>query len=406
MAVMPVPAGDPSRPPLEGLVILAASQLGAGPWALTLLSDLGAEVVKIERPGQGDEARDVPPFAGDGDSIYFQSLNRGARGLTLDLRTSAGQDVLRRLAPACDAVFDNLRGGESARLGLDYASLADVNRRIVCCSLSGFGRTGPRASEPGYDFLVQALAGYMSITGEPDGPPARSGVSVVDFSSGLVAMLGLMIALHRAQETGVGCDVDVSLFDTSISMLNYLAAWSLNRGFEPARTRDSAHQTVVPAQAFATRDGHLVVMCMKEKFWRRLCDVLGRDDLAADPRFSDFALRGANREALLGELRRDFAARTTAEWVDLLRGVVPCAPVQGVSDALADPQVAARGLLVEVDHPTYGRLRETGTPIRMGGGRAPARRAPRLGEDTDDVLARLGGFSRGEIDDLRRRGIV
>lgn len=403
---MPGPAGDPTRPPLDGLVVLAASQLGAGPWALTLLSDLGAEVVKIERPGQGDEARDVPPFAGDGDSIYFQSLNRGARGLALDLRAPEGRSVLRRLAPSCDAVFDNLRGGEAARLGLDYASLRDVNRRIVCCSLSGFGQTGPRATEPGYDFLVQALAGYMAITGEPDGPPARSGVSVVDFSSGLMAMLGLMIALHRARETGVGCDVDVSLFDTSISMLNYLAAWSLNRGFEPARTRDSAHQSVVPAQAFATRDGHLVVMCMKEKFWRRLCEVLGRGDLAADPRFADFAARSAHRDALLGELRRTFALRTTAQWVEALRGVVPCAPVQGVPQALADPQVEARGLLIEVEHPVYGRLRETGTPIRMGGGRAAARRAPRLGEDTDEVLSRLGGLSREEIEDLRRRGIV
>ncbi|MFM7140482.1 MAG: CaiB/BaiF CoA transferase family protein [Alphaproteobacteria bacterium] len=403
---MPGRAGDPARPPLDGLVILAASQLGAGPWALTLLSDLGAEVVKIEMPGRGDEARDVPPFAGDGDSIYFQSLNRGARGLTLDLRTAEGRDVLARLAPSCDAVFDNLRGGEAARLGLDYASLGRANRRIVCCSLSGFGQTGPRATEPGYDFLVQALAGYMSLTGEPGGPPARSGVSVVDFSAGLLAMLALMIALHRARETGVGCDVDVSLFDTSIAMLNYLAAWSLNRGFEPARTRDSAHQSVVPAQSFATRDGHLVVMCMKQKFWRRLCDALGRPDLAADPRFEDFAARGANREALLAELRAIFAARPTADWVALLRGTVPCAPVLSVAEALADPQVAARGMLVEVEHPVFGRLRETGTPIRMGGGRAPLRRAPRLGEDTDDVLARLGGLSAAEIDGLRRRGIV
>jgi crotonobetainyl-CoA:carnitine CoA-transferase CaiB-like acyl-CoA transferase len=402
----PGTAVDPGRPPLEGVVILAASQLGAGPWALTLLSDLGADVVKIEPPGQGDEARAVPPFAGDGDSIYFQSLNRGARGLTLDLRSDEGRAVLRRLAPACDAVFDNLRGGEAARLGLDYASLGQVNPRIVCCSLSGFGQTGPRAREPGYDFLVQALAGYMSITGEPGGPPARCGVSVVDFSSGLVAMLGLLVALHRARETGVGCDVDVSLFDTSISMLNYLAAWSLNRGFEPSRTAESAHQTVVPAQAFATLDGHLVVMCMKEKFWRRLCDALGRSDLEADPRFEDFAARDANRDALLAELRPVFASRPTSRWVELLRGVVPCAPVLGVAEALRDPQVEARGMLIEVDHPVYGRLRQTGTPIRMGGGRAPARRAPRLGEHTDEVLSRLGGLSPAEIDGLRRRGVV
>ena len=398
--------GDASSPPLAGLRILAASQLGAGPWALTLLSDLGAEVVKIEMPGQGDEARNVPPFAGDGDSIYFQSLNRGARGLTLDLRTAEGRAVLHRLAASCDAIFDNLRGGESARLGLDYASLRDANPLLVCCSLSGFGRTGPRAADPGYDFLVQALAGFMSLTGEPGGPPMRSGVSVVDFSAGLMAMLALMIGLHRARETGVGGDVDVSLFETALSMLNYLAAWSLNRGFEPVRTRDSAHQTIVPAQSFATLDGHLVVMCMKETFWRRLCDALDRNDLADDPRFADFASRHEHRDALLDALRPVFAARSTAQWVGLLGGVVPCAPVRSVAEALADPHVVARGLLIDVEHPVYGRLRQVGTPIRMDGGREPPRRAPRLGEDTDDVLARLGGYSSEEIDALRRRGIV
>src|SRR5581483_5340531 len=200
-------AGSAHARPLAGLRILAASQLGAGPWALTLLSDLGADVMKLESPGRGDEARHVPPFAGGGDSLYFQALNRGCRGLTLDLRHPRGREVLRRLVPACDAVYNNLRGGEPARLGLTYESLRDANPRVVCCSLSGFGQTGPRAGEPGYDFLVQAYAGYMSLTGEPDGPPARAGVSVIDFSAGILSALALMIGLHRARHSGSGCEI-------------------------------------------------------------------------------------------------------------------------------------------------------------------------------------------------------
>ena len=392
--------------PLAGLRILAASQLGAGPWALSLLSDLGAEVIKLESPGVGDEARNVPPFAGGGDSLYFQALNRGARGLTLDLRTPEGRDVLRRLVPACDAVYNNLRGGEPARLGLTFDALGDVNPRVVCCSLSGFGQNGPRSGEPGYDFLVQAYAGYMSLTGEPDGPPTRSGVSIVDFSAGVLSALALMIGLHRARATGVGGDVEVSLFDAAIAMLNYLAAWSLNRDWRAERTRDSAHQSVVPAQCFRTADGHIVVMCMKEKFWLRLCERMERPDLATDPRYATFADRYAHREDLVAVLARDFAERSTAEWLAALRGHVPCAPVYSVDEALADEQTLAREMVVAVDHPEYGRLRQVGTPIKMAGVRPLHRPAARLGADTDDVLTRLGGYSPAEIADLRRRGIV
>ena len=392
--------------PLEGIRILAASQLGAGPWALTLLSDLGAEVIKLETPVSGDEARQVPPFAGGGDSLYFQALNRGARGLTLDLREPDGQEVLRRLAPACDAVFNNLRGGQAARLGLDYSSLRDVNPRVVCCSLSGFGQSGPRAGEPGYDFLVQAYAGYMSLTGDPDGPPARCGVSVIDFSAGILAMLALLIGLHRAQRTGLGCDVDVSLFDTAIAMLNYLAAWTLNRDWHPQRTPDSAHQTVVPAQTFRTADGHIVVMCMKEKFWRRLCASIDRPELATDPRFAGFDDRLARRAELIEILAREFATRDTDDWLQRLRGLVPCAPVYSVEEALADEQTLAREMIVAVEHPEYGPLRQVGTPIKIAGVEPVHRPAARLGADTDDILARLAGYARSEIDELRRRGIV
>lgn len=395
-----------SELPLSGVRILAASQLGAGPWALTLLSDLGADVVKLEPPGQGDEARNVPPFAERGDSLYFQSLNRGARGITIDLRRPEGREVLRRLVPACDAVYNNLRGGEPARLGLTFAALGDANPRVVCCSLSGFGQTGPRAGEPGYDFLVQAYAGFMSLTGEPDAPPARCGVSVVDFSAGILSVLALMIGLHRAQRTGVGCDLDVSLYDGALSMLNYLAGWTLNRDWQPQRTRDNAHQTLVPSQSFRTADGFIVVMCMKEKFWRRLCERMGREHLRDDPRFASFADRYANRGALIELLAADFRARTTDEWLTLLRGHVPCGPVYSVEEALADEHAAARDMIIGYEHPDFGWLRQVGTPIKIAGVTPVYRRAPLLGEHTDEVLAALGGFTEGEIAALRARGVV
>src|SRR5213080_777038 len=303
-----------AAPPLAGVRVLAFTQLGAGPYAMTLLADLGADVVKVEDPTTGgDEARRVPPFnePAAADGLYYQALNRGARSLTLNLR---------------------------AKLGLDYDALRGANPRVVCCTLSGFGRTGPRAGEPGYDFILQAYAGFMSVTGEPDGPPTRSGVSVVDFAGGMLSALALMIGLHRARETGAGCDLDVSLFDAALSMLNYLAVWTLNRDWRAARLPDGAHQSLVPSQRFPTRDGWIVVMCMKEKFWERLVDCLELGALRDDPRFRSFADRLEHRDALVPLLARTFGTRTTAEWLARLRGRVPAAPVHAVEEALADEQ--------------------------------------------------------------------
>lgn len=392
--------------PLEGTRIIAASQLGAGPYALSLLSDLGAEVIKLEPPGLGDEARNVPPFAGGGDSLYFQSLNRGARGLTLNLRDPAGREVMRRLARSCDAVYNNLRGGEPARLGLTYGALGDANPRLVCCSLSGFGQTGPRAGEPGYDFLLQAYAGFMSLTGDPEGAPMRCGVSVVDFAAGILSVLALVIGLHRAQRTGMGAEIDVSLFDAAISMLNYLAVWTLNRNWEAVRTRDGAHQSLVPSQSFRTADGTIVVMCMKEKFWQRLCERLGRDDLRDDPRYATFADRYARGDELIGLLAEDFSRRTTDELIGLLRGSVPCAPVYTVGEALADEHTVAREMIVGLEHPEFGWLRMVGTPIKMAGVEPIYRPAARLGADTDEILETLGGYSLDEIAQLRTNHVI
>jgi crotonobetainyl-CoA:carnitine CoA-transferase CaiB-like acyl-CoA transferase len=393
--------------PLAGVRILALTQLGAGPYGMTMLGDLGAEIIKIEDPSTGgDEARTVPLEPLDGDSLYYQSFNRNTRSLTINLRTAGGRALFRRLAALADAVYANPRGDLPAKLGIDYASLRDVNPRLVCCTLTGFGRSGPRAADPAYDYLIQGLAGFMHVTGEPDGPPVRSGVAVIDFAGGLASALGLVIALMRARDTGQGGDVDVSLFDTAVSMLTHLATGYLRRGIEPQRLPGGSHPSVVPAQTFATRDGWVLVMCMKEKFWSRLTELIGRPDLARDPRYAGFGARLEHRAALLAELEPMFHARTTDEWIALLRGQVPCAPVNTIGEALAEEQTLHRDMVVSVDHPRYGALREVGCPIKIAGVEPRYRPGAALGADTDAILRDWLGMSAIEIAALRNEGAV
>ena len=392
---------------LGGVRVLAVSQFGAGPFGTLHLADLGAEVIKIEDPGSGgDVARAVPPYTLAGDSLYFQSLNRNKRSMTLDLKHPDGQRVFRDLVRVSDAVFSNLRGDQPHKLGLTYPQLQEVNPRIVCCSLSGFGRTGPRSAEPAYDYLLQAYAGWMSLAGDPTTPPAKSGLSLVDFSGGLVAMTGLLAGLIGAQRTGHGCDVDVSLLDTAISMLNYLAIWTLNRDYHAERLPDSAHPTIVPAQVFQTRAGCLVIFCAKEKFWQSLTEVLEAPDLAVDPRYSSLSKRYEHRDALVADLKERFLRRTADEWLALLRGKVPCAPINTVEQALADEQVLAREMLVEVEHTPFGTLREVRTAITIPGTAHPTRPAPAMGADTERILRETLSYTDQEIAVLRRDGVT
>jgi crotonobetainyl-CoA:carnitine CoA-transferase CaiB-like acyl-CoA transferase len=393
--------------PLAGYRILAVSQFGAGPYGTLHLADLGAEVIKIEDPAAGgDVARGVPPHAADGDSLYFQAFNRNKRSLTLNLAHPDGQAVLHDLVRVADGLFSNLRGDQPARLGLTYDRLKAHNPRLVCCALTGFGMTGPRRDEPGYDYLAQAYAGLMSLTGEPDAPPARSGVPMVDYAGGLTAMLGLMAGLLRAQRTGIGGDVDVSLLDTAVAMLSYLAIWTLNTDYRPRRLPDSSHPTLYPSQIFQTRDGYLAIMCAKEKFWQALAPAMGSPEWADDPRFRTFADRYRHRDDLIPLLKERFLTRTTDEWLARLRGQVPCAPVNTVEAALADEQALAREMVIEVEHPTFGALRQMGNPIKVDDLPTPRRHAPALGADTDAILSTLLGYPAERIAALRAARIV
>jgi crotonobetainyl-CoA:carnitine CoA-transferase CaiB-like acyl-CoA transferase len=393
--------------PLEGVKIAAFSQFGAGPFATLNLADMGAEVIKIEDPSTGGEvSRFVPPYRSEGDSLYFQSWNRNKRSITLNLRKPGARKVFHDLVKVVDVVFNNLRGDQPAKLGLTYETLGRVNPRIVCCSLNGFGSKGPGASEPGYDYLMQAYTGYMSFTGDPCGPPAACGVSFIDHAAGFAAALGMVSALYAVQKTGVGRDVEVSLLDTAYSMLTYLAIWNLNRGFEPKRYSGSAHQTLVPVQTFRTRDGFITIFCGKEKFWEEVCAVFGDGQLASDSRFASFDARFKNRDALVEAVQAHFINGTTEEWLQALRGRVPCAPVRSLTEALSDPTLKERGMLVEIDHPTFGKVREVNTPVRFSGTKSGSRRAPNLGEDTTSVLMDYLHYSDEEIEVLRQAGVI
>ena len=393
--------------PLADVRILAVEQFGAGPWATLQLADLGAEVIKIEDPNVGgDVGRYVPPYQEGEDSLFFETFNRNKRSVSLDLRHPEGRKVFRDLAARSDAVFSNLRGNQPEKLGLTHRQLMAVNPAIVCCSLSGFGMTGPRRAEGGYDYMIQGLAGWMSLTGEPDAPPTKTGLSLVDLSGGYVAAIALLGGLWRARREGVGCDCDTSLFETALAELFYIGTWVATAGYVPKRHPDSAHPSIVPFQNFRTADGWIVVSAPKPKFWRRLCDVIGRSDLADDPRFAGFADRDRNRDELLPILQQAFGERTTTEWLGNLAGAgIPSAPVNDVATALKDPQVDARGAVAVTDHPRFGTVRQIATPLRLSDTTPPLRRAPARGEDTTAILAEVAGYDAERIAELARAGV-
>jgi crotonobetainyl-CoA:carnitine CoA-transferase CaiB-like acyl-CoA transferase len=394
--------------PLSGIRIVSVEQYGAGPFATLHLADLGAEVIKIENFHEGgDMGRAVGPlFFAPGDSYFHEAFNRNKRSLGLDLKHAKGQEIFRKLVEGSDAVFDNLRGDLPAKLGITYAQLANVNPRIVCVHLSAYGRSGSRASWPGFDYLMQAEAGYLSLTGEPDGPPARFGLSMIDMMTGTTAAMALLAGLLEARSTGRGRDLDVSLFDVAMHNLGYVATWYLNAGVVTNREPRSSHPSLTPSQLCRTKDGWLFLMCNKEKFWPALAEALGKPEWSTDPDYATFAARLKNRERITQELDAILMTATTEEWMSRLRGKVPIAPVYDVRQALDNPFVAEQQLVLDFEHAEHGNIRGVASPVRVDGGDTqPRRAAPRLGEDTDALLEELG-YAPHAIGALREQAAV
>ena len=393
--------------PLAGIRVLAVEQYGAGPAGTIYLADLGAEVIKVENlPEGGDVSRHVGPhFFGPGDSQFYQAFNRNKRSIALDLRSADGMAAFRDLARTADGVIDNLRGDLPQKLGLTYAALCELNPRIVCSHLSAYGREGSRASWPGYDYLMQAEAGHMSLTGDPGGAPERYGLSVVDLMTGLVASYALLAGITSARQTGRGRDMDTSLFDLAMFNLNYPGVWFLNAGTVQGREKRSAHPSLVPSQLYRTQDGWIFIMCNKEKFWPLLAGELGHPEWATDPRYATFPARLERRDEITLMLDAAFSMDTTSAWLRKLSGKVPVAPVNDVAQALDNPFVAERGGVADFSYPDGHTARMLASPIRISDAELPRRAAPALGQDTDALLGELG-YSADRIRDLRSRRAV
>ena len=374
--------------PLQGVRVVSVEQFGAGPYSSMFMADLGAEVIKVENVAiGGDPARKTGPFLlGDGDSEYFQTWNINKKSVALDLRSAEGKAALQSLAMSADIVMNNLRGDLPAKMGLDYATLGKLKPSIVCGHISAYGRDNERASWPGYDYLMQAEAGLMSLTGEPDGPPARIGApSMIDHTTGLTAAVGILAALVQAKTTGKGCDVDTCLFDAALHQLGYTAIWYLNEGYVPPRQSRSARFSLAPVQTLPTSDGWVFIMCLTEKFWSALLNVIERPDLAKDPRFATAKARNENRDPLTAELDGAFRKHPTAHWMKVLGGVLPIAPVNDLDEALESPFVAER-MVSHVPHPARPSLRILSNPIKINGERLSQKVCPPAGADNSAVL--------------------
>jgi crotonobetainyl-CoA:carnitine CoA-transferase CaiB-like acyl-CoA transferase len=370
--------------PLSGLKILSIEQYGAGPYGTMLLADLGAQVVKIEAPSLGgDVSRAVGPYMlGEGDSQFFQTFSRGKKSCALEIKTPQGRAQFEAMVAGADAVANNLRGDQPAKLKVTYDDLKIINPKIVCAHLSAYGRDNDRATWPGYDYLMQAEAGLMSMTGEPDGPPVRCGLSVIDFHTGSHMAVGLLAGIMGAMRTGIGCDIDVALFDTALHQMSYPATWYLNEGIEVGRLPRGAHPSIAPSQLIKTGDGWLMLMCQTPKFLEIFCTRTNRPDLMRDARFADVTARHKNLTALTQVLDAHLTEHPTAYWMNLLGGHVPVAPIYDIGAALTSDHVKAIKMTDVVDHPDAkdGKLAMLASPIKINGKRALGVRAPKLGE--------------------------
>ncbi len=393
--------------PLEGIRILDLSRVLAGPYCTMLLGDLGAEVIKVERPGTGDDTRAWgPPFAG-GESAYYLCANRNKKSITVNLKSATGQEIIRHLAQVSDVLVENFKVGELTELGLGYDQLKTLNPGLIYCSITGYGQTGPDSDLPGYDFIIQGRGGVMSITGEPDGEPMKVGVAVVDITAGLFAANAIQAALLARVRTGQGQAIDISLLDAQVAWLANVASNYLVSGQRPGRF-GNGHPTIVPYQSFRARDGFFCLAVGNDGQWQKLCRRLGHQELAEDRRFATNPARVQQREALISILQDIFSTQDIAFWLrEIAAAGIPCGPVQAIDQVFADPQVLARDMVWTVPHPTAGEVRLTGSPLKLSETPVAYRaHPPLLGEHTDEVLTSLLAYSMEEVAQLRAEGIV
>lgn len=392
---------------LESLRVLDVTQVLAGPFCTQLLGDMGADVLKVEPPGRGDQSRKAMGYFGKGaDTVQFLAVNRNKKSLTLNLKTPEGQEIFHRLVQDADVVVENYRPGVTKKLRIDYPTLREVNPRIIYASISGFGQTGPYAARGGHDLIAQGMSGVMSVTGEPGRRPAKAGLSIADLSAGLFCAFGILSAYVARERTGCGQWVDTSIFESPLALSVFEAAELWATGDVP-RPLGSGNRTSAPNQALATSDGHLTLCATNQRLWTRLCGVLDREDLAADERFRTNLDRMDNQLALAEELEITLQTRSTREWVRLLTEAgVPAGPIHNYQEALDDPQTRDREMVVEMEHPAEGTIRGLGIPVKLSDTPGAVRRAaPLLGEHTAATLAGIG-FLPEQIDDLADRGIV
>jgi crotonobetainyl-CoA:carnitine CoA-transferase CaiB-like acyl-CoA transferase len=392
--------------PLDGVRVIDLTRVLAGPYATMLLADMGAEVIKVEEPGKGDDTRAWPAFAG-GESTYFMSVNRGKKSLTLDLKADAGKTILRKLLAGADVLLENFRPGTLGRLGFGWEAVHALNPRLVYGSISGFGESGPESSRPGYDLIVQGESGLMDLTGFPDGPPVKVGNSIADLASGTMAAHGIVLALFARERTGVGQKVEVAMLEVMAALLTYQGQGYLTTGASPKR-RGNQHPSIVPYEVFEAADGYLTVGVANNSLWTRFCQGIGRPELASDSRFDTEAKRVERRDELVPLLAAVFRAGSAADWLARLeRAGVPAGKIKSVGEALESEHLRARGAIVSVIHPTAGRMRIVGPPIRLHGTPAEAATpAPLLGEHTDEILTKLAGYSSEAVAELRAGGVV
>lgn len=400
--------------PLSHIRVLDLSRILAGPWAGQALADLGAEVIKVERPDGGDDTRSWgPPFLTDGsgqptaDAAYFLATNRGKKSVTIDFTRPAGRELIYRLAERCDILLENFKVGGLAKYGLDYESLKQVNPQLIYCSITGFGQTGPYRERSGYDFLIQGMGGLMSITGEPDGEPMKVGVAIIDVMTGMYASTSVLAALAHRDRTGAGQHIDLSLLDVQVATLANQAMNYLVSGSVPQRL-GNAHPNIVPYQALATADGHIILTVGNDGQFRKLCRTADCPELAEDPRFKSNASRVANRKALIPLLEQALQQRDSKDWVSLMEAAgVPCGPINNIAEVFADPQVDSRQMRIELDHRHAGTIPLVGSPMKFSQTPVEYRQAPpALGEHNAEVLGQVLGLSEQQCLDLRAQGIV